>query len=271
LSGYLKRWEKLGTTRGANDFSLFLDRLRDSLHFHQDEFKFAICTWLNKLADDAELRTLIFAVAQEGVGSCEDRAQLTLNTMHTAAINLDVTRAQYDTQLDQLLACARVMFRLQTLENIARKKAATLPLVDEIEVYLAYQVKLRTQLDLPIAATMRFFEVSHVTQDDLDTALLQIKHKEEMEFLSYLSTDWGPWQTVLHRLTPSAYQILQETISDTVDHDFKTRQTHFLQSNNIDDNEYNRAKTTQTVLKNIAYEINNEFTLSFLSERNIKI
>ena len=210
------------------------------------------------MADDAQLRTLIFAVAQEGVGSCEDRAQLTLNTMHTAGINLAVTRAQYDTQLDQLLACAKVMFRMHTLEGIARKKAATLPLVDEIEVYLAYQVKLRTQLDLPVATTMRFFEVSHVTQDDLDIAFLQIKHKEETEFLSYLSTDWGPWQTVLHRLTPSAYQTLQETISDTVDHDFKTRQTHFLQSNNIDDNEYNRAKTAQTVLKNIVYEINNE-------------
>ncbi|WP_032487743.1 NEL-type E3 ubiquitin ligase domain-containing protein, partial [Yersinia pestis] len=69
-------------------------------------------------------------------------------------------------------ARGREMFRLEQLENIAREKVKTLKTlnvhsVDDIEVYLAYQVKLRGSLELSsVNKEMRFFGVSDVTTDD---------------------------------------------------------------------------------------------------------
>ncbi|EBR3788198.1 E3 ubiquitin--protein ligase, partial [Salmonella enterica] len=93
----------------------------------------------------------------------------------------------------------REMFRLGKLEQIAREKAGTLVLVDEIEVYLAYQNKLRKPLGLTsVTAEMRFFGVSGVTVTDLQAAELQVKAAEKSEFREWM-LQWGPLHSVLER------------------------------------------------------------------------
>ncbi|EIS95537.1 E3 ubiquitin-ligase sspH2 domain protein, partial [Yersinia pestis PY-88] len=85
----------------------------------------------------------------------------------------EVEKGKYDEKLPELIARGREMFRLEQLENIAREKVKTLKTlnvhsVDDIEVYLAYQVKLRGSLELSsVNKEMRFFGVSDVTTDDL--------------------------------------------------------------------------------------------------------
>ncbi|MGN8544616.1 NEL-type E3 ubiquitin ligase domain-containing protein [Bradyrhizobium sp. 13971] len=72
--------------------------------------------------------------------------------------------------------------------SIARQKVNSLRFVDEIEVYLAYQVKLRDRLDLQlIAPDMRFYEVSYVTEHDLTAAETQVRNQEEAGFADYLA------------------------------------------------------------------------------------
>ncbi|VEB56976.1 leucine-rich repeat protein [Salmonella enterica subsp. enterica] len=58
------------------------------------------------------------------------------------------------------------------------KKVRTLALVDEIEVWLAYQNKLKKSLGLTsVTSEMRFFDVSGVTVTDLQDAELQVKSR----------------------------------------------------------------------------------------------
>ncbi|VVE58531.1 putative E3 ubiquitin-protein ligase ipaH4.5 [Pandoraea horticolens] len=157
------QWRMHSKEAHAAAFSLFLDRLKASVNYNAD-FKTAVASWLSKLAQDEELRQLAFQVVQGATESCEDRGALTYNTLTKLSHAHAVTRGECDARLDEIVDRGRGAFRLDALEKIARQKAQTLSLVDEIEVYLAYQVQLRDRLELPTdIANMRFFHVAGVT------------------------------------------------------------------------------------------------------------
>ena len=104
-----------------------------------------------------------------------------------------VERGDYDQRLPELIAIARGMFRLEKLEAIARKKAESLMFIDEIEVYLAYQVKLCRPLRLPLVVNeMAYFKVSGVSENDLLAAEATVKELENREFKDFLLA-WTPW------------------------------------------------------------------------------
>ncbi|EDW9443375.1 E3 ubiquitin--protein ligase, partial [Salmonella enterica subsp. houtenae] len=134
------RWHVFGREDNADAFSLFLDRLSETENFKKDAgFKAQISSWLAHLAEDNVLRAKTFAMATEATSSCEDRATLALHQMQNVQLVHNAEKGEYDDNLAALVATGREMFRLGKLEQIAREKAGTLVLVDEIEVYLAYQ------------------------------------------------------------------------------------------------------------------------------------
>ncbi|EJU5351383.1 E3 ubiquitin--protein ligase, partial [Salmonella enterica] len=124
-------------------------------------------------------------------------------------------KGEYDDNLAALVAAGREMFRLGKLEQIAREKVRTLAFVDEIEVCLGYQNKLKKSLGLTsVTAEMRFFDVSGVTVTDLQAAELQVKAAEKSEFREWI-LQWGPLHSVLERKAPERVNALREKqISD---------------------------------------------------------
>ncbi|OAM58231.1 hypothetical protein AWJ61_19645, partial [Salmonella enterica subsp. enterica serovar Agona str. 400095 22] len=171
------RWHMFGQEDNAAAFSLFLDRLSETENFMKDAgFKAQISSWLVQLAEDEALRAKTFAMATEATASCQDRVTLALHQMKNVQLVHDAEKGQYDNNLAALVATGREMFRLEKLEQIAREKAGTLALADDVEVYLAYQNKLKKALGLTsVTAEMRFFGVSGVTVSDLQAAELQVK------------------------------------------------------------------------------------------------
>ncbi|ELE5795194.1 E3 ubiquitin--protein ligase, partial [Salmonella enterica] len=138
------RWHASGQEDNAAAFSLFLDRLRETENFEKDAgFKAQISSWLALLAEDDVLRAKTFAMATEATSSCEDRVTFALHQMKNVQLVHNAEKGVYDNNLPGLVSTGREMFRMEMLERIAREKARTLALVDEIEVYLAYQNKLR--------------------------------------------------------------------------------------------------------------------------------
>lgn len=265
-------WGAFLETEKSNYFWAFLDRLRDSVHFSRPEFKEEMGAWLKTLTLDHTLRQLVFEMAKEGAGSCEDRATLTLNTMRNVEINLNVERGVYDHQLDRLIACARTMFYMDRLEKIATEKAAQLPLVDEVEVYLAYMVKLQLSLNLPMMAKeMRFFDAAFITEQDIADALVEVKKQERNNFLNYLSTEWTPLQSVIKRVCPEKYATHLEELSSVIDETFASRQLRYLDEEGLEKDEFHQAKTAPMVLKQIAYEVNGQFLKAFLQVENPRL
>ncbi|EBX3597077.1 E3 ubiquitin--protein ligase [Salmonella enterica subsp. enterica serovar Newport] len=210
------RWHVFGQEDNAADFSLFLDRLSETENFIKDAgFKAQISSWLAQLAEDEALRANTFAMATEATSSCEDRVTFFLHQMKNVQLVHNAEKGQYDNDLAALVATGREMFRLGKLEQIAREKVRTLALVDEIEVWLAYQNKLKKSLGLTsVTAEMRFFDVSGVTVTDLQDAELQVKAAEKSEFREWI-LQWGPLHRVLERKAPERVNALREKqISD---------------------------------------------------------
>ncbi|EBI5626623.1 E3 ubiquitin--protein ligase [Salmonella enterica] len=212
-------WHASGQEDNAAAFSLFLDRLRETENFEKDAgFKAQISSWLALLAEDDVLRAKTFAMATEATSSCQDRITLALHHMKNVQLVHNAEKGVYDNNLPGLVSTGREMFRMEMLERIAREKARTLAFVDEIEVYLAYQNKLKKPLGLTsVTAKMRFFGVSGVTASDLRSAERQVKAAEKREFSEWL-LQWGPLQSVLERKEPERFNALREKqISDYED------------------------------------------------------
>ncbi|CNE78364.1 putative antigenic leucine-rich repeat protein [Yersinia pseudotuberculosis] len=204
-------WATIEQEDNAPAFSAFLNRLADTVSAKENpEFILQVAIWLAQLAGSPALREQTFLIAQEASATCEDRITLTYNDMQKAVMLHEVEKGQYDTQLPELMARGREMFRLEQLENIAREKVKILKTlnvhsVDDIEVYLAYQVKLRESLELfSVSKEMRFFGVSHVTTDDLLSAEARVKTAENHDFPRWLS-QWSPWKSVVQRIEPERY------------------------------------------------------------------
>ncbi|EFR5814771.1 E3 ubiquitin--protein ligase [Salmonella enterica] len=213
------RWHASGQEDNAAAFSLFLDRLRETENFEKDAgFKAQISSWLALLAEDDVLRAKTFAMATEATSSCEDRVTFALHQMKNVQLVHNAEKGVYDNNLPGLVSTGREMFRMEMLERIAREKARTLALVDEIEIYLAYQNKLRESLELTsVTAEMRFFGASGVTASDLRSAERQVKAAENSEFSEWI-LQWGPLHSVLERKEPERFNALREKqISDYED------------------------------------------------------
>ncbi|EAY2469079.1 E3 ubiquitin--protein ligase, partial [Salmonella enterica subsp. houtenae serovar O:11:g,z25:-] len=141
------RWQMFGQEDNATAFSLLLDRLSETENFKKDAgFKAQISSWLTELAEDEELRARTFVMATEATSSCEDRVTFFLHQMRNVQLVHNAEKGEYDDNLAALVAAGREMFRLGKLEQIAREKVRTLALVDELEVWLAYQNKLKKPL-----------------------------------------------------------------------------------------------------------------------------
>lgn len=210
------KWRAFGREDDAASFSSFLDRLRNTKNFRKDPgFKIQIASWLTQLAGDDKLREKTFAIATEATSSCEDRVTLALNQMKNILLVHNAEKGEYDNNLPELVSVGREMFRLEKLEKIARGKVDTLYFVDEIEVYLGYQNKLKEALRLTSVTTeMCYFGVSDITESDLQAAEMQVKTAENSEFMAWIQ-QWMPLRSVLDRKYPESLEALREKkISD---------------------------------------------------------
>ncbi len=224
------QWASVNQEENAPAFSAFLDRLNDTVSAKKvTGFKEQVAAWLTKLQESPVLRALTFAISYDATETCEDRVALAYNSMQQAMLTHDIENGKYDKDLPGLFSVARELFRLEKLEEIAREKVKSLHFVDEIEVYLAFQVKLRHALVLTsVTEEMRFFGVSHVTADDLAIAEIQIKSAENSEFSGWLS-QWAPWHCLLKRIEPALYEAadtkkydVTESITSRIDAELKT-------------------------------------------------
>jgi Leucine-rich repeat (LRR) protein len=263
-------WSVWKGEEGTAEFSRFLDRLRGTVNYGNQKFRQSVVEWLSHLADHPELRKDTFQVSVGATESCEDRVSLTFNEMKKLRLAADVENGAYDARLPDLISLARGMFRLDKLEEIAREKTESLRFVDEIEVYLAYQVKLLKILNLPLdTPDMRYFSVSWVTEDDLKNAENSVNASENAGFIHYLSTDWQPWQSVLKRLHRSEYEGAQEKLIDAMEDEFTTRLNARLKEIGLENDDDAWRIAGPQLRADMAREINGELTRNFLQTQTL--
>ncbi|SDE69441.1 C-terminal novel E3 ligase, LRR-interacting [Bradyrhizobium brasilense] len=271
----LAEWQHFADEPGAQDYARFLERLRGTVNQGSDEFRQAVADDLRQAAADPRLREQFFTQASEANASCEDRITLHWNGMRTARLNAEVENGSYDDRLSELIQRARVAFRLEALDGIARDRVESLlsvdPNVDDVEVYLAYQHLLREPLELShVAPEMRFLSVSHVTPDDAARALDLVREQEANQFTDYMATRWQPWETVLRRIAPDEYEAMQDRLVEAMGEEFQSRLDQRLAEHGLlGDPDAERVLGAQ-IRNQIAGEIKGEVMHRLLADRGIE-
>ncbi|MFB4256689.1 NEL-type E3 ubiquitin ligase domain-containing protein [Escherichia fergusonii] len=194
-------WFPRAAEENADAFTEFLKLLDDNTCARSPVFRGRVAAWLDELLITPELCTLSFAIAQEASTSCTDRAALGWNNMQVGRLLFHAVRNEHTTA-DAFITLARQIFRLRQTERIAGEKVLALTAahedVDEIEVYLAYQTRLKVPLGLPdcLAPEMQFGFLARVTPEDINIAAETVLLAEEGEFGNWLN-NWEPCQQFL--------------------------------------------------------------------------
>lgn len=226
-----KAWKKFSNEENSEFFSIFLDRLKESINGTDPDFTNAVSEWLSHLVQHADLRATSFATSYRATSSCQDRVSLTYNQMKKARLTYDVQIGLYDKNLPKLIDLGRQMFRLDQLEIIAHNKAKSLKKADTIEVYLAYQIKLRKKLNLPIdTVNGKYLDSSQVTGHEIKWALNEVLELEKNNFMNYLSVDWEPWKAVCQRLDKSGFEATQNELIEAMGDIFEARKNARIQA-----------------------------------------
>jgi Leucine-rich repeat (LRR) protein len=218
----------------AAAFCEFLDRLRDTIMYRNETQRALVVKWLKELAERPALRQDSLGLCLGATETCHDRVVSTWNELQRLQLNDDIRIGRYDAHPDQVVQAARQMFRLRVLEEIAtrkveilreaRRRVSALYQVDEVEVYLAYAVKLKEKLDLTtVVPQMTYFTLSEVTTEDLAQALATVQAREAAEFDQFLVLDYEPWQTLLKRKDPAAYAAAEDALHELVETRFEQR------------------------------------------------
>ncbi|AJC19469.1 hypothetical protein RO07_01330 [Pandoraea pulmonicola] len=262
----IRRWQAHSLEVDAAGFARFLVRLKAGVDDNA-EFKAGVAKWLTKLSQNDELRQLTFQAAQGATASCDDRIALTYNDLTKLSHAHAVSRGDYDDRLAEIVERGRGAFRLDALEKIARKKAPAARQNHEIEVYLAYQVKLSDRLHLPTGiADMHYFNYSTVTPQDLESAEQEVLSRERLEFPQYFLVEWEPWQQVLARLDPEgferAYQKLQDMLAD-----YDRELSAYLASLGLPEDLETQAQAGVGLMKTLQLAVCEELTREFLRKR----
>lgn len=232
---------------------MFLDRISDTQNTRHPDFKEQVSAWLMRLADDSALRETVFFIAMDATISCEDRVTLAYHQMQEATLVHDAERGAFDSHLAELIMAGREIFRLEQIESLAREKVKRLFFIDEVEVYLGFQNQLRESLSLTtMTQDMRFYNVSGITESDLDEAEIRIKMAENRDFHKWFALR-GPWHKVLERIAPEEWREMMDKRAECIETDeYQSRVNAELEALRIaDDSDAERA-----IGKKIMEEIN---------------
>jgi Leucine-rich repeat (LRR) protein len=207
-----------GDAYAAQAFRLFLDRLRATVSFKNADFRSGVREWLVELSrpERISLRESSMQLCIGATERCEDYVARVLNDLKAARLHDDIRLGRYDERVGEALDAMRQTFRRACLQDIAYRKIKSLQAVDDVEVYLAYEVKLREQLGLStVVPDMRFFNASSVDSEDLEAALKEAREAERTGFYKYLVLD-DTWHALLKRKLGARYREAESRLEGLV-------------------------------------------------------
>ena len=207
LQSWLSRLSTIGNLRRAGE--------------SEKEFAQKVLSFVDRANQDEKFRDVFLGILDGASDTCGDRVALSL-------LHIGVAYQQATMDLSDPKKVADFLKRgpgaLDILEKIARDKVLTLPMVDEIEVYLAYPVQLRETLNLPIDVDkMLYFACSSVTAQDLEGARQEVQSflDDEEASLKFLIKQ-NIWVETLQKAYPERYEEINNQRYDMLD-DPKTR------------------------------------------------
>ena len=176
-----------------------------------------ILNMLEEMNTNEEFRDIACAIIYGATGTCGDRMILSI-----LYVSLQFKIHQLAPQLDNIQNIYELLIRgpfvMSLLEKVARQKVSRLMVVDEIEVYLAYPIKLRDRFRIPIETSeMLYYMCSSVNTADLQRAqtLVEEKLKNKKEIINFLQTQ-TLWNKLLFEVNPDLFDDTDNLVDNSI-------------------------------------------------------
>ena len=189
--------------RSSASFASFLNRLCETEDFCETrlepEFTARVCRLLDRLSNNATLRTQCYALATDAMGECQDRIAVGLDHMEICALCAEASDGTLDEP--QIRALGMGMLKLGELQTICAELIKRIPFIDAVELHLGLRIRFAAALGLPIATQrMHYDPPPEVTETDWTAAYERVRAvasdpEREISFLA----QWKPWQAHLDR------------------------------------------------------------------------
>ncbi len=217
------------------NLTTFLSRLHqtaDAQNVHsRPHLQARISAFLRQMQHNPNgFRALAMERVSQGISSCDDRVILIMNNIELLT-RIEDARSCADPAA-ALRKLAKSLVALEVVHRHAARKCASMGFVDPIEVYLAFEIKLKADLDLPVSTENMLFEgCAGLTTNNIAEAkqeALNILANED-NVTQYLN-QWEPWQQ-FERGT-SAHQLNWNALPTTT-HPFVPSDTCIISSKEL--------------------------------------
>ncbi|WP_068466541.1 leucine-rich repeat domain-containing protein [Candidatus Protochlamydia phocaeensis] len=129
-----------------------------------------LLSWMVEEADEGKLQ-IAYQIMADATGTCGDRVELSYNLL---CLHVKMCQSG-NLSLQELKALLIGAERYDRLNRIAEQKCRQMHIVDQIEVHLFYEIKLKDELKLPLEAKEMLYErLADVTAEDIEAAKAQI-------------------------------------------------------------------------------------------------
>jgi len=177
-------------------FLLFLEKLTLSAEFKNQQMRPGLAkrvvAVLEMICEDDFARDELITRAIDSNNSCGDKPIHALNQM---TLILRVVNAREDRK--KLRRVGLGVMRLGIVHEHVEKKIQSLPMVDDVCVYLRFEISLAEELGLPVSALdMLFPSFIRVSDEEIDAARQEALNITDEQFETWLRT-WPEWQRQL--------------------------------------------------------------------------
>ncbi|CAM3852235.1 E3 ubiquitin-protein ligase ipaH9.8 [Pseudomonas reidholzensis] len=195
------QWRNLSFEPNVNVFFRFLRDLAHSPDFIARPLYYRERVWsiIEACEQNTELRAQLFELLG-GTASCEDRLLWLFSQMELRVLIHRQTASVSQVHSEVvLMGLGRSLFRLDRLDQIAARRIQAIRAahrdVDDIEVYLAFRVRLAGQLRLPAQPVNLHFEAfSGLTPADYNNARIEVLRAESNDSLAQALAAQEFWQ-----------------------------------------------------------------------------
>jgi Leucine-rich repeat (LRR) protein len=277
-----QRWAAIGHALDASSpdaaataqFRRFVDELRATASYKDPHFRASVQEWLVELSKP-ERKSLLDRTLQAcatATERCDDRVALTFNELKKMRMHDDIRIGRYDGRPAEAVNVIRQTFRLDKLQDIAYRKIKSLSRVDDVEVYLAYAVKLREPLELStVVPDMRFFDISGVTQADLDAALQAVRAAERSGFYRDLVLD-DTWNAYIKPKLAARYEAAEGKLGELADAPLQERIRAELRQRGLDPDDLDAYRgISKSVWEDMRYEVLEPLTRDYLTSQGLPL
>ncbi|MGR3912759.1 MAG: NEL-type E3 ubiquitin ligase domain-containing protein, partial [Candidatus Rhabdochlamydia sp.] len=169
--------------------------------------------WL--MAEDEVLCHHIAFFIHQGLSSCDDRIMATLSDM---GFYQKLRALQHDSVTsEEVRSLGRGFFLLEELNKRIRARVQTLHFMDEVEVFMAFHIRLQAMLNLPIDMhKMLFRKCVAISDEEMDQMGRKILQEIVEDAFEAFLKEWEPWKehqrrssiVTWEKLTPISYPLL---------------------------------------------------------------